>query len=157
MGRKIFETVTLHNLTMKNRLIRSATWEGLASFDGSISDEAYDIYREVAQGGIGAVIVCFTDVSDDDHYIHGAMRLSRDELIPQYRKLADIIHAEGCPIISQLAMGAYYRKLPNGLVKQSEPDQMTQDEIRDVIEMFIKAAIRQSTWDSVREYLHQIR
>ena len=112
MGRKIFETVQLNHLTTKNRLIRSATWEGLSDFDVSISDEAYEIYREVARGGIGAVIVGFTDVSDDDHYIHGAMRLSRDELIPKYRKLVDIIHAEGCPVISQLAMGAYYRKLP---------------------------------------------
>ncbi|MBQ6115652.1 MAG: NADH:flavin oxidoreductase [Synergistaceae bacterium] len=142
MGRKIFETVRLNNLTMKNRLIRSATWEGLSDFDGSISDEAYEIYSEVAHGGVGTVIVGFTDISDDDHYIHGAMRLSRDELIPQYRKLTDIIHAEGCAVISQLAMGAYYRKLPNGLVKQVEPDQMTQDEIRNVIEMFIQSAKR---------------
>ena len=133
MGRKIFEAVTFHNLSMKNRLIRSATWEGIADFDGSITDEAYDIYRELAHGGIGAVIVGFTDVSDDDHYIHGAMRLSRDDLIPGHRKLTGIIHEGGCPAISQLAMGAYYRKLPNGLVHQAEPDQMTEDEIRNVI------------------------
>ena len=92
--------------------------------------------------GVGAVIVGFTDVSDDDHYIHGAMRLSRDELIPQYKKLTDIIHDGGCPAILQLAMGAYYRKLPNGIVQQAEPDQMTEDEIRQVIDMFIQAGIR---------------
>ena len=56
MGRKIFEAVTFHNLSMKNRLIRSATWEGIANFDGSITDEAYEIYRELAHGGVGAVI-----------------------------------------------------------------------------------------------------
>ena len=142
MGRKIFETVQLNHLTTKNRLIRSATWEGLSDFDVSISDEAYEIYREVARGGIGAVIVGFTDVSDDDHYIHGAMRLSRDDLIPGHRKLTNIIHEGGCPAISQLAMGAYYRKLPNGLVHQAEPDSMTEDEIRNVIEMFIQSAKR---------------
>ena len=92
MTRKIFEPVTMNHMTTKNRLIRSATWEGIAEFDGSIADEAYEIYRELSHGGIGAVIVGFTDVSDDDHYIHGAMRLSRDELIPQYKKLTDIIH-----------------------------------------------------------------
>ncbi|MBQ9389399.1 MAG: NADH:flavin oxidoreductase [Synergistaceae bacterium] len=142
MAKKIFETVNLHNLTMKNRLIRSATWEGIADFDGSISDEAYEIYRELAHGGVGAVIVGFTDVSQDDYYIHGMMRLSRDELIPQYKKLTDIIHAEDCPVIIQLAMGAYYRKLPNGLVEQAEPDNMTLDEIHHVIGMFIQSAIR---------------
>ena len=70
------------------------------------------------------------------------MRLSQDELIPQYKTLMDIIHENGCPVISQLAMGAYYRKLPNGLVKQIEPDDMTQDEIKHVIDLFINAAIR---------------
>ncbi len=49
MGRKIFEAVHLHNLNMKNRLI---------------------IYREVANGGVGAVIVGFTDVSQDTTSIY---------------------------------------------------------------------------------------
>ncbi|MBQ6774552.1 MAG: NADH:flavin oxidoreductase [Synergistaceae bacterium] len=152
MTRKIFEQVNLHNLTLKNRLIRSATWEGLAEFDGSISDETYEIYRKLSSGGVGAVITGFTDVSQDDFYIHGMMRLSRDELIPQYKTLTDIIHSNGCPVISQLAMGAYYRKLPNGLVRQIEPDDMTQDEIRHVIDLFINAAIRakKSNFDGVQ-------
>lgn len=87
MSKAIFEPVAMNNLTANNRLIRSATWEGLANFDGSITDESYEIYRELSHGGIGAVIVGFTDVSQDDSYIHGAMRLSRDELIPGFRKL----------------------------------------------------------------------
>ena len=142
MSRKIFEAVKLNHINMKNRLIRSATWEGIAEFDGSISSEAYEIYGELANGGIGAVIVGFTDISDDDYYIHGAMKLSRDDLIPQYRKLADVIHSAECPAIIQLALGAYYRKLPNGLTQQAEPDQMTESEIRQVTDMFIQAAVR---------------
>ena len=67
-------------MTLKNRLVRSATWEGLATADGSINPEAYESYSELAHGGVGAVIVGFTDVSQEDHYIHGAMRLSRDEV-----------------------------------------------------------------------------
>ena len=33
---KIFEIANLGNLILKNRLIRSATWENLAEIDGSI-------------------------------------------------------------------------------------------------------------------------
>ena len=36
MARKIFASVHLRNLTTKNRLIRSAIWEGIAETDGSI-------------------------------------------------------------------------------------------------------------------------
>ena len=62
--------------------------------------------------------------------------------IPQFRKLSYIIHEGGCPAIVQLAMGAYYRKLPNGLVKQIEADDMNFSEIHEVIDMFVKAAGR---------------
>ena len=142
MARKIFENVKLHNLNLKNRLVRSATWEGIAEFDGSINPEAYEIYSELAHGGVGAVIVGFTDVTQDDFYIHGMMRLSRDELIPQYKKLVDVIHSGGCPAVVQLAMGAFYRKLPNGIVEQVEVDDMTTDEVKQVINLFVQAALR---------------
>ena len=39
--RKICEPVELKNLSVENRLVRSATWEGIANPDGSITDESY--------------------------------------------------------------------------------------------------------------------
>ena len=41
---KIFENAMLGNLNLKNRLIRSATWENLAKNDGSIDEKTYKIY-----------------------------------------------------------------------------------------------------------------
>lgn len=75
--KKLFESVRLGNLTLKNRLIRSATWEGLALPDGGIPEETYGIYRELAEGGVGAIITGFTSITDNDHYFGGMMRLSR--------------------------------------------------------------------------------
>ena len=69
------------------------------------------------------------------------MRLCDDALIPQYKKLVDIIHAEGTPVITQLALGAYYRE-DNGRYIQVEPDDMTPEEIKYVIRQFIDAAVR---------------
>lgn len=34
--KKIFESAALKNMPLKNRLIRSATWEGIANPDGSV-------------------------------------------------------------------------------------------------------------------------
>ena len=39
--KKIFEPVRLNHLSLRNRLVRSATWEGIANQDGSIKEEAY--------------------------------------------------------------------------------------------------------------------
>ena len=139
--KKVFEEVKLGNLKLKNRLIRSATWEGIALPDGGVTDEAYEIYGELAKGGVGAIITGFTSVARNDCYFDGMMRLCCDELIPQYIKLTDIIHAEGIPAITQLALGAYYRER-DSRYHQVEPDNMSEDEIRLVIRQFIEAAVR---------------
>ena len=140
--KKIFEPVRLNNLVLKNRLVRSATWEGIANPDGSVTEEAYAIYQELAKGGAGAIITGFTSVSSDDFYFGGMMRLSDDALIPQYKTLTDIIHKEGCPVITQLALGAYYRPLADGRFRQAEPDDMEEWEIQHVIKQFVQAAVR---------------
>lgn len=139
--KKIFESVTLQNMTLKNRLVRSATWEGIANPDGSVTEEAYGIYEELAKGGVGAIITGFTSVALHDYYFDGMMRLCDDALIPQYKKLTDIIHKENSPVITQLALGAYYRE-KNGRYLQVEPDDMTEEEIHYVIRQFIDAAVR---------------
>ena len=140
--KRTFEEVSYRLLHMRNRLVRSATWEGIASADGSISDEAYEMYDELSKGGVGAVITGFTSVSPDDHYFGGMMRLSDDGLIPQYKKLTDVIHAHGVPVITQLALGAYYRPLEDDSFRQTEPDLMTSDEIHHIRDQFTDAAIR---------------
>lgn len=135
--KNLFDAVELKNLHLKNRLVRSATWEGLADDDGSISDDTYKIYRELARGGVGAIITGFTSVAANDHYFGGMMRLCDDKLIPQYRRLVEIIHAENCAAISQLALGAFYKNS----VELGE-NEMTTADVRDVIKMFVDAAIR---------------
>lgn len=137
----IFEPANLGNLTLQNRLIRSATWEGIAAHDGRISENAYAIYDELSKGGVGAIITGFTSVAENDRYFGGMMRLCSDALIPQYKRLADVIHANGMPVITQLALGAFYRD-ESGYSEQVEPDEMTVEEIRLVIRQFIDAAVR---------------
>ena len=139
--KKIFEPVKINNLTLKNRLLRSATWEGVAGPDGSVTEQAYQIYEELAKGGVGAIITGFTSVARNDQYFGGMMRLCDDALIPQYQKLTDLIHAEGIPVISQLALGAFYREV-RGHGVQVEPDDMTAEEIARVVRQFTEAARR---------------
>ena len=49
--KSIFSPLKLSHMELKNRLIRSATWEGIASIDGSIDDRIYEIYTELSKGG----------------------------------------------------------------------------------------------------------
>ena len=98
-------------------------------------------HEELVKGGIGAIITGFTSVALHDYYFGGMMRLCDDALIPQYKRLVDIIHAEDVPAIAQLALGAYYRE-EGGRYRQVEPNDMTEEEIRLVIRQFVDAAVR---------------
>ena len=133
----LFDKVQINNLTIKNRLVRSATWEGIADPYGNIDKRCYRIYEELARGGVGLIIGGFTSVAENDFYFDGMMRLSNDSLIPQYRKLTDLIHRYDSKVIAQLALGAFYRS-----GAQVEPDDMTEDEIKTVIQWFIDTATR---------------
>ena len=136
--KNLFDAIALNHLRLKSRLIRSATWEGIAEIDGSIDENTYKIYRELAAGGVGAIITGFTSVAPNDFYFGGMMRLSDNKLIPQYKKLVEIIHAENCAAISQLALGAFYDK---NNVEISENYLSTQD-VENIIKMFVAAANR---------------
>lgn len=135
--KRLFDSVKLGNLHIKNRIVRSATWENLAENDGSIGEDTYEIYRELAKGGVGTIITGFTSVSADDFYFGGMMRLSDNKLIPQYKKLVKIIHAEDCAAISQLALGAFYKNY----VEIGE-NELSTAEVENIIKMFVDAAIR---------------
>ncbi|MBQ3405402.1 MAG: NADH:flavin oxidoreductase [Oscillospiraceae bacterium] len=139
--KKVFEPVSIGGMELKNRLVRSATWEGIADPDGSITEEALGIYEELAKGGVGAIITGFTSVALHDYNFDGMMRLCDDALIPQYKRLTDIIHEENCPVITQLALGGYYREA-GGEYRLTEPDRMTAEEIGHVVRLFIEAAVR---------------
>ena len=132
--KKIFESATLGKLTIKNRLIRSATWEGLADDAGHMPGELYQAYEELAKGGVGAIISGFTSVSDDDRYFGGMARISNDGLIAEHKRLTDICRSENCKIFVQLALGEYHRN--------KDIDDMTETDIIAVIRLFADAAKR---------------
>lgn len=141
MARKIFESAKLGRLAVKNRLIRSGTWEGMAPSDGSVTDDLLQKYTALAEGGAGTIVTGFTSVADEDAYCETVMRLSNDVLIPRYRELADAVHARDCRIMAQLALGGFFRKTGSAS-EQIEIDDMSADDIEHAVCQFGAAAGR---------------
>lgn len=134
----IFETAQLGNLVLQNRMIRSATWEGLADEVGHMPEQLYQVYERLAKGGVGAIITGFTSVASDDLYFGGMARISADMLIKEHQRLVGICHDENTPVIAQLALGEY-----NGSQKRNmDIDELTAADIGKVIELFVAAAQR---------------
>ena len=134
----VFDTVQLHFLSAKNRIVRSATWEAIAKPDGTPSEGQIKIYTDLAQGEVGTIITGFTSVRDDDVSLGpGMVRLSRDEQIFEWKRLIDSVHESGAVVIVQLALGTYFR---DGRVL--EPDDVSLEDITGLIDDFRQAARR---------------
>lgn len=136
--RLLFAPLELGGLRLRNRMVRSATWEGMAARDGTMPGELLDEYERLAAGGVGAIITGFTSVAANDTYFGGMARLSDDALVPNHRELVERVHTHGVPILAQLALGAYYDE--GG--RQVEPDEMRVGQINDVARLFGEAARR---------------
>jgi 2,4-dienoyl-CoA reductase-like NADH-dependent reductase (Old Yellow Enzyme family) len=52
----LFEEFGLRGLRLKNRLVRSATYEKRADIDGFVTDGLVKFYTALADGGVGLII-----------------------------------------------------------------------------------------------------
>ena len=50
---KMFQQSTINGMTLSNRFVRSATWEGMATDDGACTAKLVELMTELAEGGVG--------------------------------------------------------------------------------------------------------
>lgn len=58
----LFEETEINGMTLRNRIVRSATWEGLATTEGALTDQHVAFVSRLAEGDIGLIISSFTYV-----------------------------------------------------------------------------------------------
>ncbi|MCF6291533.1 MAG: NADH:flavin oxidoreductase [Desulfobacterales bacterium] len=100
--RTIFEETTINGMTLANRLVRSATWEGMCEPDGRPTTRLAAFYRDLARGGIGLLITGYTFVRPEGKQMPGKMGIHTDAFAAQMRALTAAVHEQGGKICMQL-------------------------------------------------------
>jgi len=101
--KKIFEPVQLGTLSLKNRLVRSATMENAAIADGKITPALAHTYEALARGGVGLIITGMMGIGPNSR-VSAEMVATEDPVFPAaMRELADTVHSFGCKIVVQLS------------------------------------------------------
>lgn len=100
---KLFEPYTIHTLTCKNRFVRAATWEGLATMEGNVTSALVERMATLARGGVGLIISSHAYVSPEGQGTPWQLSVSCDEQMVGLRQMSAAVHAHGAKIFLQLA------------------------------------------------------
>ncbi len=149
----LFETTTIKSMSLTNRFVRSATWEGMAKQDGSCPLELTDLMVRLAKGGVGLIITSHAFVSREGQSGLRQLGIYSDELVPGLAAAAKAVHNAGGKIAVQLAHAGCHADPdltgqtplgPSSIKGEDMPDcrEMTGDDFRMVAEAFGKAAAR---------------
>ncbi len=91
--KRLFEPLAIGPITLRNRTIRAAAFEGMAAGHRPTT-ALVDYHRSVAAGGVGMTTVAYAAV-DRSGLTFGHQLYLREEIVPALRDLTDAIHQNG--------------------------------------------------------------
>ena len=109
-----FAPAQLGPVTLRNRTIKAATFEGAAP-GGLVSQKLIDYHLAVAEGGVGMTTVAYLAVSPEGR-THADQIHWRPEALPGLQRLTEAIHAAGAKVAAQIGhAGPVANSASNGL------------------------------------------
>lgn len=152
---KLFSPFEIKTIKMKNRIVRSATYEKMADEDGFVTEQLINLYVNLAKGGVGLIITGNALVHVSGRSAPKMLCIHNDFYIDGLKKLTSSVNAGGGKIVIQLSHGGrqcasifLYGNPPVAPsavyepVYKVMPRELTQEEIWEIIESFGKAARR---------------
>src|SRR3954470_21933756 len=95
-----FAPARLGPLTLRNRIVKAATFEG-STPHGEVTDRLVGFHAAVARGGAGMTTVAYCAVSPDGR-VHRHCMVLDDRTASDLRRVTDAAHAEGAAASAQL-------------------------------------------------------
>lgn len=149
----VFEPKKIGTMVIKNRLVRSATYEGMASEQGIVTDELLELYKTLAEGGVGLIITGEAYIQSSGKDLPNQIGIDKDDLIPGLRTITKKIHKYGddCKVAIQLNHSGRQSHIledtvaPSAVlypVRNKMPREMTIEEIEETINSFAEATRR---------------
>jgi len=139
-------------LVIKNRVIRAATSETMATANGEATDELVRLYSDLARGGAGLIMTGHIYVETRGQYEPRQLGLDRDEKIAPLTRVADAVHRHGGYIFAELSHAGSQSLIADfvplapsigaNAIFARPPVEMTEADIYDVIAHFAGAAER---------------
>jgi 2,4-dienoyl-CoA reductase-like NADH-dependent reductase (Old Yellow Enzyme family) len=102
---ELFERTSISSMSLHNRFVRSATWEGLADRDGAVTPRLTEMMVGLARGEVGLIISSYAFVSPEGQSSPNQLAVHNDRFLSGLRDMAQAVHAAGGKIALQLVHG----------------------------------------------------
>ena len=102
---ELFEHTSIGSMKLSNRFVRSATWEGLADKDGSVTGRLIEMMGELVKGEVGLIISSYAFVSLNGQSSSRQLAVCDDRFLPRLRDMAHAVHSAGGKIALQVVHG----------------------------------------------------
>jgi 2,4-dienoyl-CoA reductase-like NADH-dependent reductase (Old Yellow Enzyme family) len=99
----LFEPTTMNGMSLANRFVRSATWEGMAATDGTCTARITDTMVKLVEGGIGLIITGHSYVSREGQAGPWQLGIHEDATLRGLTQMTEAVHRCGGKIAIQLA------------------------------------------------------
>ncbi|UCG01952.1 MAG: NADH:flavin oxidoreductase [Candidatus Heimdallarchaeota archaeon] len=145
---RIFSKGKIGNLTLRNRLVRSATWDPSILKKRRMTNEVLNLYRKIALGGIGLIISGGFPVFQEQAVRNGSKKWIVNYIdlrVHEIERMPHIVHKSNqeCKIIAQLENGNLSARpsVVDSPHSKRKVKPLTLEEIDDIIECFVEAIV----------------
>lgn len=162
----LFEETTINGMKLRNRIVRSATWEGMCEPDGRPTAKLTDYYHQLALGGVGLINTGYTFIAPEGKQLPGKMGIHNDDFAEDFKKMTSEVHKAGGTIAVQLVHAggqtdsgnAGRQPVAPSAVQVDQfpeiPAELTFKEIQEIIAAFGEGALRAKKWGFDAVQLH---
>jgi 2,4-dienoyl-CoA reductase-like NADH-dependent reductase (Old Yellow Enzyme family) len=152
---EIFKPWRMNRLGIPNRLVRSATWEGLANpGDGSPTPQLTQALADLAKGGVGLIITGYAFIHPRGQGRPRQTGVHRDDLVGPLTSISEAVHQAGGLAAMQIVHAGGQTKAewigqrplgPSAVIHPAygeEVVEMSRAQVEDTVDDFARAAAR---------------
>ena len=99
----LFEKSEINGMKLKNRFVRSATWEAMAGEDGECTPRITKMMTDLAKGEVGLIISSHAYVRRDGQAGPFQLGIYKDDFIDEYREMTQAVHGFDAKIVLQIS------------------------------------------------------
>lgn len=99
---KLLSPAKLNGITLRNRIIKAATFESMLDTNNNITDQCIHFHESFAKGGVGMTTLAYCAPEADGRMVDSYMYI-REEIKPQLKQLAKSVHQHGAMLSGQIA------------------------------------------------------